>query len=90
MKDDRLYLVHIGECISRIRRYTTNGEAASRISSATTALPPLPWREMKALRNVLIHQYSGVDLRSVWKVVADDIPPLADQVATLLGQRPQP
>ena len=28
MKDDRLYLIHLGECICRIERYTTEGKEA--------------------------------------------------------------
>ena len=28
MKDDRLYLIHIGECLGRIERYTASGQAA--------------------------------------------------------------
>jgi uncharacterized protein with HEPN domain len=30
MRDDRLYLIHIGECIERIERYTASGQAAFR------------------------------------------------------------
>jgi len=38
------------------------------------------WQDMKDFRNLLIHEYFGVDLEIVWKVIQDDLPVLIDAV----------
>ena len=38
------------------------------------------WQDIKDFRNLLIHEYFGVDLEIVWKVVQDDLPVLMDAV----------
>jgi len=47
--------------------------------------PKIPWRSITALRNVLIHEYFGVDLEIVWRVVQRRIPALKAHVSTMLG-----
>ena len=47
--------------------------------------PAIPWAEIVATRNVLIHEYFGVDLGAVWKIVRDDLPVLAAQLKKLLA-----
>jgi uncharacterized protein with HEPN domain len=46
--------------------------------------PALPWQRIAGLRNVLAHQYLGVDLRLVWNIVEKELPRLADAVSHLL------
>jgi uncharacterized protein with HEPN domain len=38
----------------------------------------IPWRELSGFRNVIVHDYLGIDLDAVWLVVAQDLPPLFD------------
>ncbi len=54
------------------------GEAATRVSETTvSAHPHLPWREITATRNRLIHGYDSVDCDILWDIVTVDFPPLA-------------
>ena len=62
------------------------GEASKRLSEdLRTANPTVPWRRVCGLRDVLIHNYMGVDLEAVWSVVEGRIPALKETVAKLLG-----
>jgi uncharacterized protein with HEPN domain len=62
------------------------GEAARRVSPATRAsLSGLPWAAMIGMRNVMIHQYDGVDLYVVWDTVSGDLPPLVKSLERLLA-----
>ena len=50
-----------------LRNLEVLGEAAGRVSEPTRRrYPKVPWRELKAIRNVLIHQYGAIDLEAVW------------------------
>lgn len=61
------------------------GEAARRISIETRSLAPsIPWREMIGIRNILIHEYSDVDLKIVYQVATQDIPSLANEIDSLI------
>jgi uncharacterized protein with HEPN domain len=70
-----------------IRNCEVIGEAAKRISNETCLLEPgIPWRQITAFRNVLIHQYMGIDIEAVWKVVADDLSALDAAAERLLSK----
>jgi uncharacterized protein with HEPN domain len=60
-----------------LRAIEVIGEASKNIpSSFRESYPDIPWREMGAMRDRLIHGYFGVDLLFVWDTVKNDIPPL--------------
>ena len=106
---DELYLVHIGECVDRIRNYTSAGrddflndtktseavlrslqtlaESTKRLSQEVKApYPEIEWSKVAGLRNVLVHEYLGVDLDLIWEVVAHDLPRLGSAINELLGR----
>jgi uncharacterized protein with HEPN domain len=62
------------------------GEAASRISEDFKEQhPDIPWTKIIGLRNILIHNYFGIDIDVVWSVVEEDLPELHHQIEELLG-----
>jgi uncharacterized protein with HEPN domain len=52
------------------------------------AHPEIPWRQMIAMRNVLIHGYFDVDLELVWSVAENDLPKLHAQIRAIVDQLP--
>lgn len=67
-----------------VRNLELIGEAANHIPEAIRAEnPQIPWRQVIATRNRLIHGYLGIDNDTLWSIVRDDILPLLDQLVAL-------
>lgn len=55
------------------------GEAVRHLpGEVTSAYPDIPWPQIRGFRNILVHQYFGVDGEVVRDVVETHLPPLAD------------
>ncbi len=68
-----------------LRNFEVIGEAAKRLhDDYRTAHPEIPWRGLAGLRDVLIHQYEGVDPARVWAIVENELPGLKRAIAALI------
>jgi uncharacterized protein with HEPN domain len=71
--------------LSLVKLIEIIGEAASRVSPQYRSIQTrLPWRDIIAMRNRLIHGYFDVDLDRVWDTVTDDLPPLIGELEAML------
>ena len=109
MKNDRVYLNHIIDAITRIESYTSKGkevffresvvqdavirnleiigEAVKNLSADLRVhYPEIPWARIAGMRDVLIHEYFGVRLQTVWNAVENRLPELRRHIETLLGK----
>jgi len=69
-----------------VQKLAIIGEAAARISDALTGrYPGVPWPQIIAFRNILIHAYFGIDWNEVWKAATVDCPALRREVANILA-----
>ena len=69
-----------------IRRLEIIGEAARRISDEThESLSELPWSEIIAMRNRLIHRYDDIDMSIVWDTICRDIPMLISLLKKIIA-----
>lgn len=67
-----------------VRNFEIIGEASRHIPiSILHTYPHIPWRQMVEMRNFLIHEYSGVDLSTVWQTAHKHLPALKDQLSTI-------
>lgn len=108
MKDDRIYLLHIRECIEKINQYTVPGravflanplvqdavlrnlqilaESCGRLSETLKAAhPDTDWRNIAGFRNVIVHDYLGIDVEQIWEIIAQNLPPLRKSIESMLA-----
>jgi uncharacterized protein with HEPN domain len=58
-----------------VRRIEVIGEATTHLSEETrTAIPELPFRKMRGMRNVVAHDYARLDVGIVWEVATIHLP----------------
>lgn len=61
------------------------GEAAARLGrDFHAAHPEMPWAQIVAMRNVVVHEYFGVDLAEIWRAVERDLPGFKRAIHDLL------
>jgi len=62
-----------------IRAVEIIGEAAANIpEKVRDKYPRVPWREVKGMRNKLVHHYFGVNMEVIWQTVREDLPMLIE------------
>ena len=47
----------------------------------------LPWMEMYTMRNIVIHEYHGVNLNIIWQTITEDLPPLIPRLKEILEEQ---
>ena len=68
-----------------IREFEIIGEAISKLpEDLKNKRPEVEWQDIKDFRNLLAHEYFGVDLEIVWGIIKDDLPILMDAVREIM------
>jgi uncharacterized protein with HEPN domain len=74
-----------------IRNLEIIGEATKKLpKSLTNIYPNVEWKKIAGMRDVLIHDYFGVDLERVWVVVKNRLPDLKKNVTQILNDLNKP
>lgn len=69
-----------------VRNLEIIGEASGQLDEAVLrAAPEIPWGKMRGLRNVVAHEYFGVDVGIIWHTARNDLPPLEAPLRRLLA-----
>ena len=64
-----------------IREFELIGEAVSNLADTVKEnYPHIAWQDIKDFRNLLIHEYFGVDLEIVWNIIRSDLPSLYETI----------
>ncbi|GAV22218.1 DUF86 domain-containing protein [Carboxydothermus pertinax] len=67
-----------------VRNLEIIGEAANKIPNEITKhFPEIPWNAMRGIRNILIHEYFGINLEIIWETIQRDIPDLIKKIANI-------
>lgn len=68
-----------------IRNLEIIGEAAKRVpEELRDANHSVPWKRLAGLRDVLIHQYEGVDLAQVWRIASSVLPQMRNDIQAMI------
>ncbi len=68
-----------------IRNIEIIGEAANHIPDEIQEQhSDVPWSQMRGMRNILIHEYFGIDTDILWQTVQKDLPMLRDKIQKLV------
>jgi uncharacterized protein with HEPN domain len=69
-----------------IRSIEVIGEAVKKVPPGIkSAHPEIEWRKMAGTRDILIHNYMGVDFDIVWHIIEDKLPNLEKQLVVILN-----
>jgi len=72
-------------CDAVIRNLEVIGEAIKNIpDSVRNKYPDVEWKKIAGLRDILIHEYFGIDVDIVWDIVKNKLPNLEGQVRRIL------
>ncbi len=70
-----------------IREFEIIGEATKHLSEETiNRYQEIEWRDIKDFRNLLVHEYFGVDFEIVWNTIKEDLPKLKAVIDLMLSE----
>jgi uncharacterized protein with HEPN domain len=70
-----------------LRNIAVIGEAATHVpEEVRVRYPGVPWKAMRAMRNLVVHAYFGVSLKIVWETARHDLPDLVDVLRSVLQE----
>lgn len=77
--ENKIYRNAVALCILQI------GELVGKLTEEFRQQhPAVPWRQIKAMRNIVAHSYGSVDPETTWEIITDDIPELKKYCCSIL------
>ncbi len=68
-----------------LRNLEVIGEAAKSIpDDVREEYSDVPWKRIIGLRNIVIHEYFGVDFENIWKIIKENIPEVKPYIERIL------
>lgn len=68
-----------------VRNFEIIGEAAKNLpESIKEKYPKVPWLKMYGLRNLISHEYFGVDYEMIWEIISSDLPSNLSDIKSIL------
>lgn len=69
-----------------IKQIEIIGEAANQVTNETKdKFSEIEWKQITGLRNILVHEYFGVDNSLIWQIVITDIPTLKERITEVFN-----
>jgi uncharacterized protein with HEPN domain len=79
MKKEKFYLAQMAQD-AIIKNLANITESADNLEKVTkSAYPNIPWKQIKGMRNILVHDYLGdLSHEELWRTIHDDLPMLVN------------
>ena len=70
-----------------VRNLQIIGEATNHVpEDVQSRYSNVPWAQLRGMRNILIHEYFGVDTDILWRAVTEDVPRLRKQIKKIIDE----
>ena len=77
-------------CHAVVHNVQVVGEAAYKITKEYCSThPDVEWKDIIALRHVLVHDYYRIDFSELWTIIHEELPPLREQIAAYIAEFPE-
>lgn len=64
-----------------LMRLSVIGESVAKLTPEfKNKYPKIPWKSMKGIRNLVVHDYASVNLKKIWEIVSTDLPKTEKQI----------
>lgn len=73
-----------------VRRFEIIGEAVKNLPTIfKKEYKYINWKEIAGMRDILIHEYFGINIKRIWKTIEKDIPDLKNKISKILKNSKQ-
>ena len=81
-ESNSIYQNAVALCVLQIGELTTHFT-----ENFKSTYSKVPWNQIKALRNIVAHNYGGIDKEILWETLVPDIPELKKYCTTILNEQ---
>lgn len=86
-KNDDDFFHHEMNFDASMMQFVVIGEMVAKIDEQLKSdLPDIPWREIKDFRNLVAHDYFGIDSEEIWSIIKTHLPELKLQIEKAIRQ----
>jgi uncharacterized protein with HEPN domain len=74
-----------------LRELQELSESTQRLSAELKDYhPEIPWHDISGFRNIVVHNYLGLNVFEIWGIIERDLPPLQKAVESILREKDTP